>query len=253
MRLRYLGFCGVDDSVSVEALLQLSAICPVVEWGLLFRSDRQGEPRYASPALVHRLSEAVAGSNVRLAAHLCGDYCEDVLLRGDCSKVEMLIGCGFKRFQLNPTKANNVHLAVGDEAKYVTNVRSLMARFPTVEFILQANEETRALTSSMLALEKEEIPHNMSLLFDASCGTGVEISAIPAPIQGVPCGYAGGIGPLNLRKIVHAISQVVGDGAVWLDMESSLRRISADKADVFDLDACRSCIDTITSDAQVVF
>ena len=43
---RYMGFCGVDDSVSPHLLHLLSAAYPWIEWGILFRSDLEGQPRY---------------------------------------------------------------------------------------------------------------------------------------------------------------------------------------------------------------
>jgi hypothetical protein len=43
--LRYMGFCGVDDSVSSLALSLISEHYPWVEWGILFRSDKEGQPR----------------------------------------------------------------------------------------------------------------------------------------------------------------------------------------------------------------
>jgi hypothetical protein len=45
MALRALGFCGVDDSTQPELLEMISARFPGVEWGVLFRPDKEGQPR----------------------------------------------------------------------------------------------------------------------------------------------------------------------------------------------------------------
>jgi hypothetical protein len=50
-----MGFCGVDDSVSPEFLIFLSKHHPFIEWGVLFRQDLEGTPRYASSEWVKRL------------------------------------------------------------------------------------------------------------------------------------------------------------------------------------------------------
>ena len=119
--LRVMGFCGADDSVNQEILETISARYPWIEWGVLFRPDKEGEPRYyllgavdsvkylkdielgryASWAWVERLAEvnAKAGSKMRLAAHLCGSRCDEVL-RGDPKFVTQLQSLGFRRVQV---------------------------------------------------------------------------------------------------------------------------------------------------------
>jgi phosphoribosylanthranilate isomerase len=220
MRLRYLGFCGIDDSVSADKLHELSSKYPFIEWGVLFRSDKQGTPRYASIDHIQRIVATKHHDHsavLHLAAHLCGDYCEDILLHANCSKVSWLVSLGFKRFQLNPTAANSVHLN---------------------------NEETSYIWEQLIS---DKVPSNLSVLFDASCGTGVELSSARPPLPSIPCGYAGGISPANIKKILHMLQEVVVDTPVWIDMESSLRKRNAAGGDEFSLEACVSCIDTAIS------
>ena len=42
MKLRYLGLCGIDDSVNLDHIAMLSEKFPFVEWGILFRPDKEG-------------------------------------------------------------------------------------------------------------------------------------------------------------------------------------------------------------------
>ena len=240
MKLRYLGFCGVDDSVDLPQLLELSHRYPYIEWGFLLRSDKEGSPRYASRSVLLALAEI--NHLLHLAAHLCGDYCTRVL-EGDYRDITELIEIGFKRFQLNPTKANGVEVDSNRHIEYVQNIRNLIMQFSSVEFILQANEETSFLYT---ALVNNHPPGNMSILFDASCGTGITITSIHQPFKNIPCGYAGGISPSNLMSILESIEQVVGDLLVWVDMESSLRLRREDtNEDVFNIDACKDCISRV--------
>ena len=50
--LRCMGFCGADDTVEPAKLKEISEKHEWVEWGVLFRPDREGLPRYASRAWV---------------------------------------------------------------------------------------------------------------------------------------------------------------------------------------------------------
>ena len=45
INLRCLGFCGADDSVEPTLLAAISAQHPWVEWGVLFRKDKEGLPK----------------------------------------------------------------------------------------------------------------------------------------------------------------------------------------------------------------
>ena len=89
IKLRYLGFCGADDSVEPLMLAAISAQHPWVEWGVLFRDDKVGQPRYASFAWLERLGVVNTVRTMRLAGHLCGCYV-DSILRGDVDFVQKM-------------------------------------------------------------------------------------------------------------------------------------------------------------------
>ena len=42
MKLRYLGFCGIDETVNISDLLNISKLFSFVEWGILLRTDLEG-------------------------------------------------------------------------------------------------------------------------------------------------------------------------------------------------------------------
>ena len=83
--LRAIGFCGADDSVSPEILDAISAKYPWIEWGVLFRAEKAGTPRFASAAWLERLRVVNARRQLKLAGHFCSSHCEAVL-RGDASQ-----------------------------------------------------------------------------------------------------------------------------------------------------------------------
>mmetsp|Transcript_22796 Transcript_22796/g.70640 ORF Transcript_22796/g.70640 Transcript_22796/m.70640 type:complete len:126 (-) Transcript_22796:241-618(-) len=107
-----------------------------------------------------------------------------------------------------------------------------MRTHPALEFIIQKNDETRPLWEPLLA----NPPPNMALLVDESCGLGVAMEGgYPAPSDGVKTGYAGGIGPHNILKVLEDVTTAAaqeGKG-VWVDMESRLRS-DINGSDCFD-------------------
>ena len=247
--LRALGFCGVDDSVSPRFLGAVSHLYPKVEFGVLFRHDKEGQPRYASPEWVQKLSSVAAKSNgkMKLAAHLCGSRVNEVL-DGNDSFLSTLPTLGFQRVQINATAVNGVDVSrLGD---MVDSFLSVVARHPELEFILQKNDETSPLWQKILSTDNDDlagksgyIPSNMSMLVDESKGTGISPSSWPSPPDEYNIGYAGGIGPKNIDQVLAEIGEVAKGREVWIDMESSLRSIK-DSKDVFDLDKCYSVIES---------
>jgi hypothetical protein len=90
-QLRALGFCGADDSVSPERLLQESNKFSWVEWAVLFREEMQGTPRFASWAWVDQLARVntAGGGKMLLAGHLCSSHVHEIF-EGDAAFVKKL-------------------------------------------------------------------------------------------------------------------------------------------------------------------
>lgn len=202
MPLRLLGLCGADDSVDPRLLMVLSQQYAWLEWGVLFRPDKEGEPRYASPEWVERLAAARRefGGRARLAAHLCSTRVDEVL-RGDASFCERLRELGFGRVQVNATAVNGVDMSLVAAADACERLLSVIRAVPSMEFILQRNAQTQPLWAPILA---RGAPPNVSVLFDESMGTGQLSASFPAPLPGVCCGFAGAARPLA----AHACADV---------------------------------------------
>ena len=251
LNLRVMGFCGADDSCAPEHLQLLSIHYPWIEWGVLFRPDLEGSPRYASMDWVNRLSKinTDTGGNMRLAGHLCGSRCQEIL-DGDSNFVKELNGLGFGRVQVNATKANAVTVNFGDLGGVARNIRNCIEVVPEVEFIFQLNDETKGIFDEIVKIGGP-LPSNMSILQDASCGLGVLATEYPEPFsvngEEVPCGYAGGIGPENVVSVLGNVAKAAGGKPVWIDMESSLRSMTFDKKDptpkdAFSVEKCFACV-----------
>lgn len=80
LNLRMMGFCGADDSVDPGLLQVLSSKYSWIEWGVLFRPDLEGTPRYPTVNWVEELSKIhfENGGTMKLAAHLCKQRCQEV-------------------------------------------------------------------------------------------------------------------------------------------------------------------------------
>ncbi|KAL9180248.1 hypothetical protein ACHAXT_008218 [Thalassiosira profunda] len=269
-RLEALGFCGADDSVNPRHLALIAQSYPLVEWGILFRPDKEGTPRYASEEWVTRLShilkagEAPDRPPVRLAAHLCGSHVNELL----CSSFEpnhaeaidaflvQLKEWGFRRVQVNATAVNGVLTGrLGEECTLQSFLRTTAAH-TGLEFIVQRNDETRPMWNSLLKMDK--LHENVVFLHDESKGTGKEVTgALTADPQFVAAsrrtvGFAGGIKPTNVRAMAKkALEASVASRAsnFWIDMESGVRSTVVDSSgraeDIFDLAKCYNCIDII--------
>jgi hypothetical protein len=257
LNLRAMGFCGADDSASPEHLQLLSIHYPWIEWGILFRPDKEGTPRYATAAWVEKLCRInkETGNVMRLAGHLCGERCQQVL-DGDAAFIKQLQEMGFGRVQVNATKANSVNVSPDKLEEIADQLRSCILEVPEIEWIFQLNNETRPLFDHLVEisfLEAQGLPPNISVLYDASCGLGVEADEYQEPLiisdQEVASGYAGGMGPHNIEDVLSKVARSSKGKKVWIDMESSLRTsVVPDKyspdtpADTFSIDKCFKCV-----------
>mmetsp|Transcript_2361 Transcript_2361/g.7280 ORF Transcript_2361/g.7280 Transcript_2361/m.7280 type:complete len:1032 (+) Transcript_2361:74-3169(+) len=240
MSLRCVGLCGVDDSVDPSLLSAIGSRWPRAELGVLFRPGREGTARYPSRAWCEKLARTARRTSppLRLAAHLCGSAVDAVLVEGETRFVrETLAPWGFRRVQLNATRGNGCTADLSEGA-VARNVLRACEAVPEVEFVVQANEETRPLWRRLAGEARP--PPNLSLLWDASCGTGLALDAARAPSAKevpLPVGYAGGLKPTTIASTLVELRRNPGvsGSSIWLDMESGLRSVYADGEERFDV------------------
>jgi N-(5'phosphoribosyl)anthranilate (PRA) isomerase len=217
MRLKVCSITGADAAVAVADLSAIADQFPFVEWGILVWPEQASTARCPPRAWIEAFAKEYAGRH--RALHLCGQALLDFLAGRD----EMLrLMVGFQRIQLN--------LSVGGVGERIdlAALAKRIAASPQWEFILQYARDQHAVLPRF-----EAIP-NHALLFDDSAGRGVLLGPPNAPIPGHFCGYAGGLTPDNVKAMLGAIAQVVGEGETWIDMESGVRT-----DDRFDLNKVR--------------
>jgi len=261
VRLVHIGFCGLDDSVSPNHVGAVLSSYPFVEFGILFRPECEGSPRYASKDHVGRICDVVQAVRVHqknkanaeavkisLAAHLCGSRVNEVL-SGDGAFISKLQFWGFNRVQINATAVNGVDTSSLGSDAVVKNCINIIGKYHKLQFIIQKNEETKPLWTNLLlnrmTSEGGRKLKNMSMLLDESKGSGEVSRAYPPPPADYDLGYAGGIGPENISEVLEKVSEAAGGRTTWIDMESSLRTKSTDGCDIFDMNKCFAVIDAV--------
>jgi hypothetical protein len=240
IHLRYLGLCGIDSSFNPP----INQVWPsYIEFGFLFREELVGNPRFPSIDWIETFIKEHPDNS--FAGHLCSKQCEAVC-DGIFDFVSNLIKMGIKRFQINCTKANGVNVDRLEQhcKDVVLNIMLLAATFPLVEIIIQRNNETKWL---WFPLEVHQM-HNISFLFDASVGKGIEIQDFEKPLyKSLKYGYAGGLNSDNLKTVMEKIqtSHLNDDipDTIWVDMESGLR--IREEKDRFSWEKAKKVVDIV--------
>lgn len=223
---------GADDSIQPADLLNLSRRYPFVEWGILLSrnySTTVGAYRFPSPEWIMSLYSMYQQHNeeLQLSGHICGGWVKRILLGDDAFLGEMdYIWSMFSRIQLN-THAQ-------PHGTHPDKCAQILKRLPS-EIIFQIDDENNWLLDTLA----KPFDLNFSALFDLSHGAGVLPAGWPDPIPGVRCGYAGGLGPDNLKGQIEAIEAKAGVKAIWIDMET---RVRSNNDKQFDLGLVEQCL-----------
>lgn len=229
-------FTGADDSVDANDLTKLSTDYPNVEWGILFGGRTvEGSPRWPSAKWLDKELPKLAGLN--LTAHLCGRWVYDLILRGDFTWLYAYNHTElFQRVQLNfhgspfPDAAPSFLARIGAEPQ---------------QFIFQ-NDGVNGHLMGNIGTDKRV------RLFDVSSGAGTLPGETgdtwPKRTMKEYMGYAGGLGPTNIKTQLKLIEKAANPekwGPYWCDMESHVRTKTREHGDVFDLAKCRKVCEEV--------
>ncbi len=248
--LKAITLTGADDTVQIRKLVNLSLEFPLVEWGILVSKSSGGFSRFPSRDwLEDFVSQVGPRSDVNRALHLCGSWLRR-LIAGDRSFINEIgrhVWDCFPRVQLN------FH---GEDHKPCDEFYGILASFPEKEFIFQVDGN---MGQAMLDAYFETEHGNAVPLFDCSHGAGVLPNEWPDAyyLRAIPDadrdyyskhGYAGGLGPDNVKEQLPRIQASAKNGDFWIDMETKLftgfKAITA-PAPMFDLAKCRSVLEQV--------
>ena len=214
---------GADDEVDFESLSEMSQEFPFVEWGILMSSKRIGTSRYPSASW---MLAAAQEPGIRLSLHVCGRLSRELILGSGA--VVFNLPAAFRRLQVNGYQPGLYGGLFGLSQMHIVQT----------DFILQARSED---SLQQVADDVARIP-GASVLFDASGGRGLEPFGWPTAPANTKMGFAGGIGPENVRRVIGEIiarNPTIGD--FWIDMESGVR----DLCDHFDLRRVREVLEQV--------
>jgi len=217
---------GADDSVDINKMVEIQEKYPFVEWGILLSekySLKDGAGRFPSKKWLVDLINHRNSSKLTLSGHICGKWVTKTLL-GEFPCLDEIHGnftSYFSRFQLN----THAEYHKVDFEKLGVVLNTLRSTNQGVIFQLDG------VNDIMVPMWKRN-HRNISGLFDLSHGAGILPSAWPKPIEGMYCGYAGGLSPDNVVGEMEKILVANGDKETWIDAETQLR--SPDNR-VFDL------------------
>jgi hypothetical protein len=215
--------------------LPISLNHPSTEWGILFSKSQEGRPRFPSYDWVVEFGRIAVEYKLSCCAHLCGRWVREMVEYGRYSwfadRAELLPM--FQRVQINFHASR--HRPHPDFFK-------ALADLGDKQFIFQMDDVNNSVLERCLELGLNAVP-----LFDFSGGAGIVPAAWPKPIDGVYCGYAGGLGPETLSHQLTRIEGSVGDQTIWIDMETRIR--SADDQQ-FDLAKVNQCLGIVSGYLQ---
>lgn len=225
LKPKFITFTGVDEKTNPDRVLDLSKRYPV-EWGILFSRNKQGKAnRYPSINTIGNFLFVMKDvPSVKLSAHICGRYSNDIMT-GSGAPI------GLRSFLHDHFERTQINVADGETHVDESNV------FPgnAMDFAQSIGAKRAIIQCRSLFPNKPQV----DWLFDQSGGAGIEPHSWYAGALGSSafCGYAGGIGPHNVLKVLENIEGHPLDKEFWIDMEGNIRT-----NDWLDLDKCEAVL-----------
>lgn len=223
--IRRVTFTGIDDETDIDRLNRLSERYGFVEWGILLSQSKSGvERRFPS---FHHLNEMMQIRG-KLSVHVCGAWAQRAALYNsrDIFGLVRSFLPSTGRCQLNISKSiKTLNLPQIVNAKAQSDIATIIQVQEFADFL-------------------EVAKAGLFPLLDRSGGTGHYLP-FPAPPEALhspylPIGYAGGIGPDNIKDVLAEIASIRIPNPVWIDMESKVRT-----DDYLDLDKVEAVLKAV--------
>lgn len=240
-KLTRVTFTGADDTVDPRQLIAISEHSPIVEWGILIGS--QHGHRFPSYHWIGTL-QTLANPQVNLALHICGRHLRDIAAGRSIAALPKMQR--FQRCQLNWHGEPQ-----GEISSNIYRAFKEMEGYWTPEVIFQLDGANNGLPVHCASMKKT------AGLFDLSHGAGVLPEVWPkndvsddedfkqdTGLARFPIGYAGGLGPENLREQLPKI-HAAARGDYWIDMETKLF-----EGLQFDMAKCREVLKIVEEFSQ---
>ncbi len=230
MKLHTLTITGADEKTDLNEMQAISGEYPFVEWGILFAPRQVARPRYPALPWIMGTARHLRKQDVALSAHICGAWSRQVCLGSFPESISPALEplLNFERIQLN---------IMPKVIRKISNPAAMAACLPGRECIVTVGPDV--LDGLALAKYLQGAHGKISVLFDASGGRGIAPDQWPETVDGLPCGFAGGLKPETLAAELQKLSEHVGDARIWVDMGTGVRTAN----DELDMDKVRRTLE----------
>jgi len=221
--LELISVVGVDEHTDLgkldeqdqELFQGIGSLFPI-EYGFLYSETRSQtkDDRYPSYKFIMDARQKLWQDGMLTSIHLCGSEAVEGYLKGDKYILDLI---GPSRVQLN------FNMAKYDADDLVAKVIKASERHMG-HLILQQNKSKAEFITKVLREYHYQRDLNIDVLYDGSGGFGREIEKVEQPFSTFFTGYAGGLKPGNIKKVLELIDAVnVNNVGFYIDMESGVR------------------------------
>lgn len=227
--LKLISFVGVDTQTDLDEVVNFKSHIPC-EFSVLFSDSKSAGnyTRYPSYKFCKDFLDLSKAKSFIGSLHLCGSVI-DRYLKQEQDVMDLCVPA--VRIQLNLNIGN-----YPDHEKLSNDIMAVVAKYGH-KVILQQNKTKEKFMNTFLTKNVS----NISLLHDSSGGFGREISKVLPPDAKHFTGYAGGINPSNVAKIVNLIENTNPNQIpYYIDMESGVRQNN-----IFSIDECKKVISNL--------
>ena len=217
--LEIITFTGVDAHTDLEEIREIAREYPRAEFAVLFGSQTGEDNPIFPPVETVRALRQTQGVNTAL--HLCGYHAREAAGEEPMGQSLKLLAQGFGRIQVN------LH---GDEL----DPRRVEIAGPAIKRFAEQASTGSVILQHRGPWSETPVDHpRIEYLFDLSEGRGEEgFEHWPDPPGDRRTGYAGGLGPHNIRMALE-FAERHPEARIWFDMERNIRdqnyRLDLDK------------------------
>lgn len=213
---------GVDEKTSFDWIRSVSEDYPFAEFAVLYSmTPDDKDDRYPTRAFIDGFADAMEGSAVRTALHICGRAVA-AFVAGDADV--RTLAARFGRVQIN-FNASRAPFTVEELAQAIAAVGH-----PVITQHFPSNAVVSAFVTAS----------NHHVLFDASGGNGRRGEGWPDRVSGKYMGYAGGFGPETIALDTMGAELHARGEDYWIDMESRIRT-----GGLLDPEKCLAVLDRV--------
>jgi len=218
---------GADDATNINDLVELSKEFPFVEWGILVSRDHFGEPRFPFNHWISQFSKAAEINELQVATHICGAWVKELLIGElDWTALPACVNIS-DRIQINTHSETH-----SSTFSMVNRLKELSQK----KFIFQLDG-----VNNLLPYALKSCGFRAQGLFDKSGGRGIIPDKWPSPTFAFPIGFAGGLGPDNVKEEISRINDVCR-APYWIDMQ---RRVRTEDDSSLDINKVRSVLQQV--------